>query len=97
MTINFKLFRADGTPLRAVAKAKFRATVENELRVRQERKRSPDITHVRVVKAGDTLPMLAYEIYEDPSYYIQVAQANNLYNFRYLEPGTKIFFPPIEK
>jgi len=97
MTINFKLFRADGTPLRAVVKAKFTSTVENGLRVRQEAKSSPDITHVRIVKAGDTLPMLAYEIYEDPAYYIQVAKANNLFNFRNLEPGTKIFFPPIEK
>jgi nucleoid-associated protein YgaU len=97
MSINFKLFRPDGTPLRAVAKAKFTSTVENELRVRQEAKSSPDITHVRIVKEGDTLPMLAYQIYEDPSYYIQVAKANNLFNFRYLEPGTKIFFPPIEK
>lgn len=97
MTINFKLFRSDGTPLRAVVKAKFTSTTENGLRVRQEAKSSPDITHVRIVKAGDTLPMLAYEIYEDPAYYIQVAKANNLFNFRNLEPGTKIFFPPIEK
>jgi len=97
MTINFKLFRPDGTPLRAVAKAKFTSTVENELRVRQEQKASPDITHVRIVKAGDTLPMLCYQVYEDPAYYIQVAKANNLFNFRYLEPGTKIVFPPIKK
>lgn len=97
MSINFKLFRPDGTPLRAIAKAKFTSTVENELRVRQEAKSSPDITHVRIVKAGDTLPMMAFQVYEDPSYYIQVAKANNLFNFRYLEPGTKIFFPPIEK
>jgi nucleoid-associated protein YgaU len=97
MSINFKLFKPDGTPLRASVKAKFTSTVENELRVRQQSNGSPDITHVRVVKAGDTLPMLAYQIYEDPSYYIQVAKANNLYNFRHLEPGTKIFFPPIEK
>jgi hypothetical protein len=97
MTINFKLFRPDGTPLRAVAKAKFTQTVENELRVRQENKKSPDITHVIIVKAGNTLPMLCYQVYEDPAYYIQVAKANNLFNFRRLEPGTKIYFPPLKK
>ncbi|MEI9921435.1 MAG: LysM peptidoglycan-binding domain-containing protein [Bacteroidota bacterium] len=97
MTINFKLFRPDGTPLRAVAKAKFTATVENELRVRQQSNASPDITHVRIVKAGDTLPLLAYDVYGEPSYYIQVAKANNLFSFRHLEPGMKIFFPPIRK
>lgn len=97
MTINFKLFRPDGTPLRAVVKAKFTSTVENELRVRQEEKQSPDITHSRIVKAGDTLPLLAFQVYEDASLYIQLAKANNLSNFRYLQPGTKLFFPPVLK
>ena len=97
MTVNFKLFRSDGVPLRAIVKAKFTATVENELRVRKENAQSPDITHVRIVKEGDTLPLLSYQIYNNPAYYIRVAAANNLGNFRKLTPGQKIFFPPIEK
>ncbi|HVU55781.1 MAG TPA: hypothetical protein VHD83_12045 [Puia sp.] len=97
MTINFKLFRPDGTPLRAVVKAKFTSTVVNELRVRQESKHSPDITHSRIVKAGDTLPLLAYKIYEDPGYYMFVAQQNKLINFRNLGPGTSLLFPPLPK
>ena len=97
MSINFKLFRPDGTPIRATVKAKFTSTVENELRVRSQKDKSPDITHMRIVKAGDTLPMMCYEVYEEPGYYMQVARANNLINFRNLEPGTRVFFPPIEK
>jgi hypothetical protein len=97
MSINFKLFRRDGTPIRALVKAKFTATVENELRVRSQKDRSPDITHMRIVKAGDKLPMMCYEVYEEPGYYMQVAKANNLTSFRNLEPGTRLFFPPIEK
>lgn len=97
MTIQFKLFRPDGTPLRAQVKAKFAATGENDLRVRKEGAESPDITHVKVVKEGDTLPQLAYEVYEDPSYYIQVAQFNNISNFRNLKAGQRIVFPPIKK
>jgi hypothetical protein len=97
MTINFKLFRSNGTPLRATVKTKFTATVENELRVRSENKQSPDITHVRIVKDGDTLPMLAFQVYNDPSYYIKVAEKNKLTSFRRLTPGQKLFFPPIEK
>jgi nucleoid-associated protein YgaU len=50
-----------------------------------------------VVRAGDTLPLLCYQVYEDPSYYLQVAKANNLSNFRKLEQGTELFFPPIAK
>ena len=97
MTISFKLFRPDGTPLRAVAKAKFTSTVVNDLRVRQEGKKSPDITHARVVQAGDTLPLLTWQIYEDPGYYMFVAAQNDLINFRNLEPGVKLFFPPLNK
>jgi hypothetical protein len=97
MSINFKLFRADGTPIRATAKAKFSSTVENELRVRDQKDKSPDITHSRIVKAGDTLPMLCYQVYGEAGYYIQVAKANNLVNFRKLITGTQLFFPPIEK
>ena len=97
MTFNFKLFRPDGTPLRATAKAKFTSTVENELRVRQEKKKSPDITHVRIVKAGDTLPLLAFQVYEDPAFYIQVAKANKLKNFRSLVPGTTLTLPPLKE
>jgi nucleoid-associated protein YgaU len=97
MNWTYKMFSPDGTPLRASVKAKFKGNVENDLRVKQQNDQSPDITHVRIVKAGDTLPQLAYEIYEDPSYYIKVAAANKLINFRNLQPGQKIFFPPIKK
>lgn len=97
MSVNFKLFRPDGTPIRAIVKAKFASTVENELRVRQQSDKSPDITHKRVVQAGDTLPMLCYKVYEDPGYYLQVAKANRLANFRNLTPGMELIFPPLQK
>jgi nucleoid-associated protein YgaU len=53
--------------------------------------------HLRLIKAGDNLPALCFEIYGDPGYYLQVARANNIDNFRNLIPGTKVFFPPLEK
>jgi nucleoid-associated protein YgaU len=58
---------------------------------------SPDLTHVRRVKAGDTLPGLCDQIYGDPRLYLKVAAANGLDDFRRLVPGTKVFFPPLEK
>jgi nucleoid-associated protein YgaU len=97
MSIQFKLFRPDGTPIRASVKAKFTSTVENELRVRSQKDKSPDITHSRIVKTGDTLPMLCHQVYGESGYYIQVAKANNLVNFRKLSVGTQLYFPPIEK
>lgn len=97
MDITFKLFKADGTPLRAIATAKFKGFIEDNLRVAIENNSSPDLTHVRVVQEGDTLPLMTHRIYGDSKYYLEVAKANRLSNFRMLKVGQKIFFPPIEK
>lgn len=97
MSIEFKLFGSDGTPLRAIAKGKFKGSVEDDLRVAKENNNSPDLTHVRIVKEGDTLPLMTNKIYGDSKYYLQVATANNISNFRKLTVGQKIMFPPIEK
>lgn len=97
MDITFKLFKGDGTPLRAVAKAKFVGHVEDDLRVARENAQSPDLTHTRVVKDGDTLPLMSFRIYGDSKYYLQVAKVNGIDNFRKLRTGQEIFFPPIEK
>lgn len=97
MDLTYKLFKADGTPLRAVAKAKFKGFVEDNLRVAIENNSSPDLTHIRIVKDGDTLPLMTYRIYGKSKYYLEVAKANNITNFRKLKVGQKIYFPPIEK
>jgi Contractile injection system tube protein len=97
VSIAHKLFNSNGTPIRSVAKVKFKSSIEEEKRAAKEDKKSPDLTHVRKVKVGDTLPQLCFEIYGDPKYYIQVAGANALTNFRRLTPGVDLLFPPIEK
>lgn len=97
MDITFKLFKPDGTPLRATARAKFKGFVEDNLRVAMENNNSPDLTHVRNVKEGDTLPLMTYRIYGDSKYYLEVAKANNITNFRKLKVGQQVFFPPLTK
>ena len=97
MDITYKLFKSDGTPLRATATAKFKGFVEDNLRVARENNSSPDLTHIRMVKEGDTLPLMTFRIYGDSKYYLEVAKANNITNFRKLTVGRKIFFPPIKK
>jgi len=97
VSINHKLFKPDGTPIRATATVKFRSSIEEQKRAASENRSSPDLTHVRKVKFGDTLPLKCYRIYGDPQYYRKVAEANRLDNFRRLKPGTDIFFPPLEK
>ncbi len=97
MNITYKLFKSDGLPLRASVRAKFKGFVEDNLRVARENNSSPDLTHVRMVKEGDTLPLMTYRIYGDPKFYLEVAKANGIANFRKLNAGQMIVFPPIEK
>lgn len=97
MEITYKLFKPDGTPIRANVRATFKGFVEDNLRVARENNNSPDLTHIRIVNEGDTLPLMTFRIYGDSKYYVEVAKANKLVNFRKLTPGQQIFFPPIEK
>lgn len=96
-SIAYKLFRPDGIPLRAVITAGFSDNSDDQTRVAMAQDQSPDLTHMRLIKAGDRLPVLCEQIYGDPAYYIDVARANRIDHFRALQPGTKIFFPPLEK
>lgn len=95
-SIAYKLFKPDGIPLRAVITANFTDNSDDKTSQAIAQNQSPDLTHVRLVEAGDTLPGLCYQIYDDPSYYLEVARANRIDNFRHLTAGSKIFFPPLE-
>ena len=96
-SIAYKLFQSNGVPLRAVITAVFTENSDDQTRVSTAGDESSDLTHVQQVQAGDTLPLLCYRIYGNPHLYLKVAEANRLDNFRRLVPGTKIFFPPLEK
>lgn len=95
--ITFKLFAPGGIPIRAVAKVRFRSIESEQKRAAREKRSSPDLSHILRVKAGDTLPIMCKKVYGDPKYYLQVAEANGLGNFRRLETGMDIVFPPIDK
>lgn len=95
--ITYNLFDPDGFPLRAKVKATFAENIDDTLRAREENKNSPDLTHHRMVKEGDSLPLMTYRMYGDLSYYLDVAKMNNLTNFRNLEVGTRLSFPPIKQ
>lgn len=97
LDIEYKLFKPDGTPIRAIAKVKFISFTEAKKRAAQENNKSPDLTHYRVVKSGDTLALMTSRIYGDPKYYLEVAKVNKLVNFRKLNPGQELIFPPLEK
>ena len=97
LSYRFTLFKQDGTPLRAIASCTFCESIPEAERVRRENASSPDLTHLRDVREGDTLPYLTQEIYGNPHLYLEVARVNKLVNFRRLRPATRLSFPPLDK
>ncbi|MCG8700915.1 MAG: hypothetical protein MI922_22880 [Bacteroidales bacterium] len=97
VNVNYSLFNSSGIPLRAELDTVFFGDLEKSERLKKNRKSSPDLTHYRVVREHDKLPLMCKEIYGSSQYYISVAKANNLDDFRNLKPGMEIYFPPIEK
>ena len=97
VTVNYTLFHRSGNPLRAELDTSFVADADKLQLNKKEQKSSPDLTHRRIVKEHDTLPLLCEAIYGTPDYYLQVVKANKLVNFRKLTPGTELFFPPVKK
>ena len=94
--VSYSSFDRDGSPLRAELDVTLISDQDVKKRMAKENKSSPDLTHSRIVKSGDTLPLLCQEIYGQATYYLRVAQVNNLDDFRNLRPGQELFFPPLE-
>lgn len=98
-TVTYTLFRPDGTALRATIDAQFTESVDYSMKKNMASPNSPDLTHFRTVKAGDTLPLMTYKIYGDSKYYLRVAKSksNNLNSIYDISPGDSITFDPLEK
>lgn len=97
LDISYTLFRPDGSPLRAKANVSFEQYIDQSTLALSENNTSPDLTHIITVRAGDTLPLLCNQIYDSPAYYLEIARVNNLVDFRKLQPGQQLMFPPLDK
>ena len=95
--ITYTLFDSFGIPLRAKVNATFLERIESKLNQIANMFSSPDLTHTRLVKEGDRLPLMVFKEYKNQDYYLQVARANKLKNFRKLKTGEMINLPPVSK
>ena len=95
LDIHYTLFDKSGDPLRAELATTFVADASLEKIVRDAGLNSPDLTHLRTVCSGDTLPLLCKQIYGASSHYLWVARQNGLDDFRALTPGQRLSFPPL--
>ncbi len=92
---SYTLFKPDGSPLRAKVSLSFSEYISPSTVKKLDKQESPDVTHLVNVVEGDTLPGLCQKIWNDNSYYIQVAEYNKLNKFRNLKGVENLLFPPI--
>jgi hypothetical protein len=93
-SINYKLFRPDGTAIRAEVSLSFTRYTSAITLSRTVAAETKDSTRVVTLVEGATLPALCQEIYGDSSYYLRVAAFNGIFSFRNLKSGTQLVFPP---
>lgn len=95
LNITYNLFDKNGSPLRAKVNCSFlerKQSGEGERRTMYE---SPDLTKYKQIRQGDKLPLMAKKNYDESIYYLMLAKANRLKNFRNLIPGTTLVLPPL--
>ncbi|MNU51648.1 hypothetical protein D3C71_406420 [compost metagenome] len=92
-TINYdySLFSPSGVPLRVKVSFSFNGYFDKDT----AQMNSPDLSRVITFRAGDSIARYCDEIYGDASFCHEIAAYNNLSEFRKIEPGTKISFPPL--
>lgn len=95
MSIDYKMFSPAADPLRATVSVSFLQYKNIEKALAEAGDNSPDMTHIIMIKAGDTLPQLCQKIYGKSEYYLQVARVNHLADFRNLQVGSELIFPPL--
>ena len=96
LDVDYQLFAPSGKPLRAKLNASFKQHETTQDLARKADKKSADLTHVKTVVAGDTLPLLAEQVYDQPDLYMNVARFNDLNDIMHLAPGFALRLPPVE-
>jgi hypothetical protein len=91
----YTLFRADGTPLRAILKAVFKEYASAAAQLSHTRRESADHTKRLALREGENLACLAAREYHDPAKWRLIAQANGIDDPENLAAGTIVELPPL--
>jgi hypothetical protein len=89
------LFSEDGRRLRARLAVSFKSYKSAEVQLRELKLSSPDRSHARVLREGETLAHIAHEVYGDPRMWRPIALANGITRPRFVEPGTPLWIPAL--
>lgn len=98
MEYTYTLFHPSGVPLRAEVNLKIKehSTGKKSLDAALSFL-SPDLTRRHTILSSDTILTVCHEVYRDEKYYLEIAKANKLINFRAIKPNTVLQLPTIEK
>lgn len=91
----FTLFDERGDVMRARVTLALKKYEAVEVQLRKLKLSSPDRTHVRVVRQGETLARIAEEVYGNARLWRFIAEANGIDRPRFLAPGTTLRIPAL--
>lgn len=97
ISVNYTLFRADGTPVRATANVTFKEAEPEKPKAGQNpTSRAEPGQSLRAVRPRDTLALIAYEEYRDSGQWREIARANDLEDPLALHPGQLLVIPRLD-
>lgn len=97
METQFTMFGANGLPLRAKVSLAFFGFMPDAEERKRAGKSSPDMSHIVVLQAGETIASVCQRIYGDSLLVDEVAKLNGLSGFRKVAAGTELLFPHLKK
>jgi nucleoid-associated protein YgaU len=89
------LFDENGRILRSRVTLTLKSYRAPETQRRETPLASPDRTHVRVFREGETLSRIANELYGDPRQWRAIATENDIDRPRFVDPGTALRVPSL--
>ena len=92
----FTLFNSDGMPVRAKVSVSFKEYELPKEEQQREPRRSSYPAQTYTVREGETLSGIAAAVWNDPSKWRVLADANEISNPRVLEPGQALIVPAIK-
>jgi len=91
----YSLFDESGKVLRARVSLTLKQYRSAEVQLRELKRSSPDRTHRRVLRAGETLSHIAAEVYGEPRLWRPIAEANDIDRPGAVTPGTALVIPAL--
>ena len=93
----YKSFNSVGTAKSAELFLTLTEDKSDTTRQKEDKKSSPDLTHQRIAKPGENWFQYSFYYYKSLAYAECLARYNRAKNLRWIESGTTIYIPPLEK